>query len=103
MSSDLLRSPVRWTDAVFRDARPAPVPGRRIVAVLPGEGIGPEVVAAALRVLSAVGASVSGERFEVRTGGPIGRDAELLSGRALTEEVIDFCADAFAGGGAILS
>ena len=103
MSSDLVRSAVRWTDTIFLEDRPAVSAGRRIVAVLPGEGIGPEVVAAALRVLAAVEASCSGVGFEVRTGGAIGRDAELLSGRALTDEVVDFCSDAFAAGGAVLS
>src|SRR3954471_19011938 len=101
MSSDPVRSAARWTDAVFLHDRSARIPARRIVAVLPGEGIGPEVVAAALRVLSAVEASGADAPFDVRTGGPIGRDAELLSGRALTDEVVEFCADAFQAGGAV--
>jgi isocitrate/isopropylmalate dehydrogenase len=59
---------------------------------LPGEGIGPEVVGAALEVLEAV-RSAGGAEFELRSGGtlPIGRDAELMTGRALTEEVAAFC------------
>jgi 3-isopropylmalate dehydrogenase len=72
------------------------------IGVLPGEGIGPEVIGAALTVLSAV-ESAGGARFEVRTGGPIGREAEVLSGRTLTEEVASFCADLFGAGGAILA
>ena len=56
---------------------------------------------AALSVLSAL--ETAGARFDVSTGGPIGRDAEVLSGRALTEDVTSFCEGIFAGGGAILT
>src|SRR5262249_37319902 len=41
--------------------------------------------------------------FAVTRGGPIGRDAEMLSGRALTEEVERFCGDLFESGGAVLT
>jgi 3-isopropylmalate dehydrogenase len=102
MSSDLVRSAARWTDAVFAPPRREVAHGRRLIGVLPGEGIGPEVVAAALSVLSAVETSAGGPGFDLRTGGPIGRDAELLSGRSLTEEVGRFCAETFAAGGAVL-
>ena len=91
----------RWTDAVFRSRRGAP-DGALTVGVLPGEGIGPEVIAVALSVLSAVEAS-NGARFEIRTGGPIGFDAERRSGRPLTDEVSAFCEDVFGKGGAILA
>src|SRR5262245_1784571 len=91
----------RWTDAVFRRRRSAPA-GALTVGVLPGEGIGPEVISVALSVLSAVeGANEA--RFEVRTGGPIGNDAERRSGRPLTEEVATFCEDVFGAGGAVLA
>ncbi len=66
----------------------------------PGEGIGPEVIGSALDVLSAV-ESCGGARFEVRTGGAIGHEAERRSGRPLTDEVSAFCEDVF-GSGAIL-
>jgi len=101
MSSDLVRSALRWTDAIF----PAPLRGRTTeaaVGVLPGEGIGPEVVGATLTVLSAVEAAAAKPRLRVRVGGAIGRDAELMSGRALTEEVAAFCSETFAAGGAVL-
>jgi 3-isopropylmalate dehydrogenase len=91
----------RWTDAVFRSRRGAPA-GALTVGVLPGEGIGPEVIAVALSVLSAVEAS-NGARFEVRTGGAIGFDAERRSGRPLTDEVAAFCEGVFETGGAILA
>lgn len=85
---------------MFREPRPES-PERLVIGVLPGEGIGPEVVGAALEVLAAV--SEGGARFEVSTGGAIGRDAEMISGRALTEEVSAFCADVFEAGGAVFS
>ena len=96
-----LRPPVRWTDAVIR-RRPEASSASFAIGVLPGEGIGPETVGAALAVLAAV-ESAGGTRFEIRTGGPIGREAEVLSGRALTEDVASFCAGIFAAGGAILA
>jgi 3-isopropylmalate dehydrogenase len=91
----------RWTDAVFRSRRGASA-GALTVGVLPGEGIGPEVISVALSVLSAVEAA-NGARFEIRTGGPIGFDAERRSGRPLTDEVATFCEDVFETGGAILA
>jgi 3-isopropylmalate dehydrogenase len=99
--SDLVKSERRWTAAVFREPRLAASSGSFTVGVLPGEGVGPEVLAAALDVLSA--AEAGGARFTIKTGGPIGRDAEVLSGKALTEEVAGFCAEVFGGGGAVLA
>ncbi|ABI57702.1 isocitrate/isopropylmalate family dehydrogenase [Alkalilimnicola ehrlichii MLHE-1] len=72
-----------------------------LVGVLPGEGVGPEVIDVALSLLRLLG-EATGQRFEVRTGGPIGRQAERLTGRGLTPEVRDFCAQVFAQGGAVL-
>jgi 3-isopropylmalate dehydrogenase len=62
------------------------------IGVLPGEGVGPEVVGATLRVLDAL-ADVRGEQFELRLG-----DAGLSRG-----EAADFCADVFASGGVVLA
>jgi isocitrate/isopropylmalate dehydrogenase len=52
------------TRAVFSPSRPAPSQPF-LIGALPGEGVGPAVVAAALEVLAAVG-PVSGRAFEVR-------------------------------------
>jgi 3-isopropylmalate dehydrogenase len=100
-ASELVRSERRWTAAVYREPRRAPSDGRLSIGVLPGEGIGPDVVAAALAVLAAVEAG--GARFAVTTGGPIGRDAEVLAGKSLTEEVERFCDGVFQAGGAVLT
>lgn len=91
----------RWTSCL---ATAAPAPDKRsvLLGVLPGEGVGPEVIGAALDVLTGV-ADAAGLQVEVRTGGPIGRMAEPLYGAALSEEVTGFCADIFARGGAILN
>jgi len=73
-----------------------------LIGVLPGEGVGPAVVDAALEVLAAVG-SVSGLAFEVRFGGAIGLDAIGQSGKPLSAEVSGFCREVFAAGGAVLA
>lgn len=103
MGSNLIKAAPRWRDAVVQDVRRSASPtGDFIVGVLPGEGIGPDVTSAALDVLEALG-SDGGPRFEVRTGGSIGRDAEVLRGRPLTDDVIDFCEEIFARDGALLA
>jgi 3-isopropylmalate dehydrogenase len=70
------------------------------VGVLEGEGIGPEVVAAALDVLDAVSAA-SGLRFTIQRGPrwqPIDRAAPM----ALQAEVAEYCQALFAADGALL-
>lgn len=76
--------------------------GRRLIGVLPGEGIGPEVTTAALRVLAAV-EHVSGTEFDVMEGGPIGHRAIAETGSPLPPETIDFCAEIFSRSGAVLA
>jgi 3-isopropylmalate dehydrogenase len=90
-----------WTKAIFsRESRP--VEGLGTIGVLRGEGIGPEVIDAALGLLSPI-EEAFGERFDVRFGGAIGRDAELATGLCLTEEVAAFCEEIFSRGGAVLA
>lgn len=101
VESSQARGVSRWSDAIVRGASRPAGDAPCVVGVLPGEGIGPEVTGAALAVLGAVEAD-GRARVEVRAGGPIGREAELLSGRALTEDVSAFCAGVFEKGGAIL-
>ena len=76
--------------------------GTQLIGALPGEGIGPEVMGAALdslRVLQEAG----GRAVAVEFGGPIGKAAEREAGVALPEDVLQFCQDVLARGGAILS
>jgi 3-isopropylmalate dehydrogenase len=91
----------RWLPDVVEPAREAPS-GARLIGVLPGEGIGPEVVTAALEVLDAI-QDAGGEAVQRETGGPIGHPAESIAGSALPDEVATFCERIFARGGAILT
>ena len=91
----------RWSDAVCREKIGRTRESRAQIGVLPGEGIGPEVIGAALEVLDAA-RSAGGADIEIRTGGTIGRDAELMTGRPLTEEVAEFCSAVFEDGGVVL-
>jgi len=75
--------------------------GRIVLGILPGEGIGPDVIGAALEVLHAL-QSAGAADFEIRTGGAIGREAELMTGRTLTDDVSAFCEETFGEGGAVL-
>lgn len=73
----------------------------RVIGILPGEGIGPEVLAVADDVLRAVSRR-HGLDLDVRLGGPIGTSAEKTCGKPLSAEVEAFCASIFAAGGALL-
>lgn len=53
------------------------------VTLIPGDGIGPEVSAAVLRIIEAAGVSIEWERFIV--GGP----AQDLAGSSLPDEVVE--------------
>ena len=79
-----------------------PSKSRPLIGILEGTGIGPTIVGAALEVLKSV-EQVLGLRFEVRHGGLIGEDAIKEHGQWLPEETVEFCADVFRGGGAILN
>ena len=97
-------SPIRrWSDCIFehRPTRADP-DSPCIVGVLEGEGIGPGVIRCALQVLSTLD-SVSDHRFEVEIGGAIGSEAKGQCGKALSQEVDEFCQDIFSRGGAILT
>jgi len=59
------------------------------VAVLPGDGVGPEVIAEATKVLQAVGEKF-GHRFYLRNG-LIGGIAIDVLGTALSDETLDMC------------
>jgi 3-isopropylmalate dehydrogenase len=71
------------------------------IGVLPGEGIGPEVIEASLLVLDAVSRETA-IPFEVLTGGKIGLQAMQETGHVLTPDVIEFAESTFTEGGALL-
>ena len=74
---------------------------RGTIGVLPGEGIGPEIIEVCLNVLDAVtqGTSV---QFEIEKGGDIGLPAREKTGQVLTGEVVSFVESIFSAGGAVL-
>ena len=71
------------------------------IGVLPGEGIGPEVIEAALGVLDAL-TSAGAPAFRVERGGEIGLVARRSRGTELSDEVASFCEEIFSAGGAVL-
>jgi 3-isopropylmalate dehydrogenase len=75
---------------------------RPIIGVLNGTGIGPQVVDCSLQLLAALQEAM-GTKFDVWRGGPIGEEAKTQFGRWLPNTVVQFCADVFGRGGAILS
>jgi 3-isopropylmalate dehydrogenase len=73
----------------------------RLLGIVPGEGIGPEVLAAALHVLDAV-ESARPMNIVRRTGGEIGLAANGHNDGALTDDTAEFFRQLFDDGGAIL-
>ena len=71
-----------------------------LIGVLPGEGIGPEIVHAALSMLPVV-TEHTGLQFDLRTGGDIGKPALAQHGRALTADVTAFARELLSEGGAL--
>src|SRR5713101_3984454 len=63
------------------------------IAVLPGDGIGPEVMAPALEVLSKVAASTSGLKFRF-TEAPAGAGYYRDTGKSMPESTIKLCQQA---------
>jgi 3-isopropylmalate dehydrogenase len=73
-----------------------------LVGTIPGEGVGPEVVRCAMEVLFSV-VETRGRKVHTEEGGLIGKQSEAECGRALTDEVVEFCKSIFDRGGAILN
>ena len=94
-------NPVRRLSAALPDGARLVNSTVPVIGVLPGEGIGPEVVAVALDLLQTLG-DISGRRCEVRLGGAIGNDALREQGSALPDGIADFCREIFAAGGPLL-
>lgn len=91
----------RLTDAIRRTTRPAAPATGFPIGILPGEGIGPEVVKVATDVLACV-AKHTDCRFDLSEGGPIGYAAAKSDGDYLSPEVIAFCQDLFTRSGTVL-
>lgn len=82
--------------AIFQRNRTGNTPF--ILGVLPGEGIGTEVVGVALRLLEVL-EKHGRHKFELRFGGDIGLVAKKSNGAPLPAEIIGFCREIFACGG----
>lgn len=80
---------------------PSPAEGKFTIGILPGEGIGPEVMEGVVEVLDAV-ARHSPFSFDIGYGGLIGKSAVKAYGKALTPDVIEWCESIFTNEGAIL-
>lgn len=79
------------------------VGGREIIiGAIDGEGIGPQLIAICHDVLSAAAGRFA-FAFEWRSSGPVGLTAVREQGRALTDDVSEFCRTVFDEGGAILA
>ena len=82
-----------------RNNEPARKSGTRpVIGVLPGEGVGPEVIGSAIRVLEALQAA-TGRSLDISVDGR----ASSPNGADPSGEVIDFCQRVFAQGGSILA
>jgi len=81
--------PFRLNSLVSKRA-PLRLGARLPLAILPGEGIGPELMAACQPVLDSI-ESHTPYRFDVEFGGKIGKQALAENGDSLTEEVVTFC------------
>ena len=81
---------------------PITLSARRLIGTLEGTGIGPQIIQATLQVLKSVEQAMD-LKFDVRPGGLIGEEAVASCGKWLPEDTMDFCADIFQVGGAILS
>ncbi len=79
-----------------------PVSRPLTVGVLRGEGSGPELIDAALRVLEAV-CENRDLKLRVEIGGDIGSLSARRTGEYLSGEVVEFCRKIFGAGGAVLA
>lgn len=86
--------PASWASCLPDWTPRVPAAQPCLVGAVPGEGVGPEVVGAALVVLEAAAKS-SGLDVEIRKG-------EALPERRLGPEVAALCESVFAAGGAVL-
>lgn len=93
---------VKWTSCLKGSPRPSLTSGTLLVGVLPGEGIGPEILSCAIRVVEAA-LSDSRWTLDVEHGGAIGRESEAICGEPLPADIVEFCQRIFQQGGAILN
>lgn len=76
---------------------PLSLDGPLPLAILPGEGIGPELMAACMPLLAAIERHTV-YRFDLAYGGKIGKEALAESGACLSDDVAVFCQRSFERG-----
>ncbi|MFU8765835.1 MAG: isocitrate/isopropylmalate family dehydrogenase, partial [Haliea sp.] len=76
---------------------PLSVDGQLPLAVLPGEGVGPELIAVCMPLLAVI-ERYTAFRFDIAYGGKIGKESLVESGTCLSDDVIAFCQSSFARG-----
>jgi 3-isopropylmalate dehydrogenase len=76
-----------------RDAASAPQPASWHIAILAGDGIGPEVMAEGVKVLRAIAGRLSGVKFQL-TEHPVGAAEYLRNGSPLPESSFAACEQA---------
>lgn len=90
----------RLTQFIWRAREPFVPSKLHVVGVLQGEGVGPEVVPAALRQM-AILREHSSRRFEIHEDGEIGLPAKASSGQSLSPAVTEFVSDVYRMNGAL--
>lgn len=73
-----------------------------LIGLLLGEGVGPELIGICCQVIERLNERIA-TPIALRTGGLIGTEAKLQSGKELSAEVVSFCREIFAKDGAILA
>jgi len=94
ISSTNYRPALQWSNIEPDDTSPL------VIGVLPGEGVGPEVVSSAIRVLENL-AEIQNFQIDIRHGGPIGNDAVRETESSFPKITQTFCEQIFDEHGAL--
>lgn len=79
---------------IFENKQPPGSNDSYFIGILPGEGIGPQIIDICLKLLDTIQLCTP-VRFELEFGGAIGKEALTKTGVALTEDVRTFCESVF--------
>jgi 3-isopropylmalate dehydrogenase len=85
---------------IFEHKMPARSDDPFLIGILPGEGIGPQIIDISLKLLDTI-QQCTPVRFRFEFGGAIGKEALAKTGSSLTNDVISFCAGIFDNGGVV--
>jgi 3-isopropylmalate dehydrogenase len=85
---------------LFEKESPSGSDDSLLIGILPGEGIGPQIIDISLKLLNTI-QECTPVRFKFEFGGIIGKEALAKTGRALTEDVRLFCQRIFENNGVV--